>query len=78
MKCHVCGGRLTATVSDFPFRLGPTTIVVIKQLPALECGNCAEFSIEDPVMEIVERLLKQTDGAAELAVISYPSSAVAV
>ena len=72
------GGRLAPTVSDFPFRLGPTAIVVIKQLPALECVNCGEFSIEDPVMERIESLLDQTDAAAELSVISYRSSAVAV
>ena len=71
MKCHVCGERLEPTISDLPFRLGPTSIVVIKKLPVLECTNCTEFSIEDPVMEKVENLLEQTDGAAELEVISY-------
>ena len=71
MKCHVCGERLEPTISDLPFRLGPTSIVVIKKLPVLECTNCTEFSIEDPVMEKVEHLLEQTDGAAELEVIAY-------
>ena len=50
---------------------------MIKQLPTLECGDCAEVSIEDPVMERVERLLEQTDATTELAVITYPA-AVAV
>ena len=71
MKCHVCGERLEPTISDLPFRLGPTSIVVIKKLPVLECTNCTEFSIEGPVMAKVEHLLEQTDGAAELEVISY-------
>ena len=43
MKCHVCGERLEPTISDLPFRLGPTSIVVIKKLPVLECTNCTEF-----------------------------------
>ena len=72
MKCHVCGGRLKPSVSDFPFRLSPTTIVVIKRLPTLECADCAELSIEDPIMEKVESLLEQTDESTELAVITYP------
>ena len=71
MKCHVCGGRLEPTISDLPFCLGPTSIVVIKKLPVLECTNCTEFSIEDPVMAKVENLLDQTDEAAELEVIAY-------
>ncbi len=71
MKCPVCGGCLEPTISDLPFCLGPTSIVVIKRLPVLECTNCPEFSIEDPVMERVENLLRQTDEAAELEVIAY-------
>ena len=71
MKCHVCGERMVPTISDLPFRLGPTTIVVLKQLPVLECVNCSEISIEDPVMGKIEGLLKQTDDSTELAVIPY-------
>ena len=71
MKCHVCGERMVPTISDLPFRLGPTTIVVLKQLPVLECVNCSEISIEDPVMRKIEGLLKQTDDSTELAVIPY-------
>ena len=74
MNCHVCGGRFKSSVSDFPFRLSPTTIVVIRRLPTLECTNCAELSIEDPVMEKVEGLLEQTNAATELAVITYPAA----
>ncbi len=54
-----------------PFRLGPSSIVVIKKLPLLECSNCTEFSIEDSVMEKVEHLLGQADEAAELEVVAY-------
>ena len=76
MKCHVCGGRLAPTISDLPFRLSPTTIVVVKRLPVLECDSCAEFSIEDHVMEKVEGLLERVGGAAELAVVAYMEEAV--
>ena len=74
MKCHVCGGRLKPSVSDFPFRLSTSTIVVIKRLPTLECVDCLELSIEDPTMEKVESLLEQTDESTELAVITYPAT----
>ena len=76
MKCHVCGGRLISTISDLPFRISPTTIVVVKRLPIQECTNCVEFSIEDSVMETIESMLEQTDEATELAVIPYAAVAV--
>ncbi len=76
MKCHVCGGLMTPTISDLPFRLGPTTIVVVKRLPVLECDSCAEFSIEDHVMEKVESLLERVGRDAELAVVGYVEEAV--
>ena len=71
MKRHICGDDMKPTISDLPFRLGPSTIVVLKQLPVLECVNCVETSIEDQVMKKVENLLKLTDEATELAVIPY-------
>ena len=71
MKCHVCGEQLEPILSDFPFRLCPACIVVIKKLPVLECTNCTEFSIEDHVMEKVEELLGRSDPATELEAIPY-------
>ena len=76
MKCHVCGSGLIPTISDLPFRISPTTIVVVKRLPIQECTNCMEFSIEDSVMEAIESLLEQTDESTELAVIPYAAVAV--
>ena len=76
MKCHVCGGRLISTISDLPFRIGPTTIVVVKRLPIQECTNCTEFSIDDSVMQVIESMLEQTDETTELAVIPYAAVAV--
>ena len=71
MKCQLCGDQLELAISDIPFRLSRTAIVVIKRAPALECVNCGELSIEDPVMERIDGLLKRTGDDAELAVIPY-------
>lgn len=71
MKCHVCGGTLEPTISDLPFRVAPTTIVIVKRLPVLECSNCTEYTLEDHVMEKVENLLDRTDEAAELEIVAY-------
>lgn len=71
MNCHVCGGQMESAISDIPFRLSRTAIVVIKRAPALECVNCGELSIEDPVMERIDGLLERTGDDAELAVVPY-------
>ena len=69
MRCHVCGGGLQATVTDMPFKTGLRTIVILKELPVLNCGNCGEYLLEDPVMERVEAILARVQHGAELEVV---------
>lgn len=71
MKCHVCGGKMCALVTDLPFKVSETSIVIVKSLPVIQCDNCSEYLIEDPVMERLETLLSNVDLAAELEVVSY-------
>ncbi len=40
MKCHVCGGEMTPICTDLPFKVSDKTIVILKDLPVLQCGNC--------------------------------------
>jgi len=47
------------------------TIVIVKDLPVLQCGNCTEYLIEDNVMRRVDQILAAVAGAAELEVIRY-------
>jgi len=68
---HVCGARLKPLVTDLPFRVSETTIVILKDLPVLQCDNCAEYFLEDPVMGRVEEILDKVDSAAELEIIRY-------
>ena len=71
MKCHICGGKLERTVSSLPFRVSRKAIIVIKDLPIWECGNCSEFLIEDEVMGRVEEIVSRVDEAAELEVVTF-------
>jgi len=71
MRCHVCGGPLERTVTDLPFKLGPHRTVVVRDLPALACGQCGEHVLEDEVMARVEALLEGLADGAELEVIRY-------
>jgi len=71
MKCYLCGGRMEPQISDMPFKLSPKTIVILKDLPVLQCSNCGEYAIEDPIMKKVETLLSRVDQAAELEIVRF-------
>lgn len=71
MRCQVCGGEMSQVTTDLPFKIGAKTIVILKELPVLQCENCAEFLIEDPIMERVDAILSKSDKAAELEIIKY-------
>ena len=71
MKCTVCSARMSPRITDLPFKLAEQRIVIIKQLPVLQCTSCREYLIEDAVMERIEALLVRTDSTAELEVLRY-------
>jgi YgiT-type zinc finger domain-containing protein len=71
MKCHVCGSNMKSMVTNLPFKINETTIVVLKDLPVLQCNNCNEYLLDDPVMKRVDEILEKVDTAAELEVIRY-------
>lgn len=71
MKCAVCGDKMTRVVSDLPFKTTDHTIVILKCVPVLQCGNCAEYLIEDAVLGRVDEILDTVVGSAELEVIPF-------
>ncbi|MFH0823685.1 MAG: type II toxin-antitoxin system MqsA family antitoxin [Pseudomonadota bacterium] len=71
MKCHVCGSRLEPVITDLPFKVSQTTIVILKGLPLLQCDNCTEYFLDDSVMTRVEEILGRVDTAAELEIIRF-------
>lgn len=57
MKCHVCGSTMKPVVTDLPFKVHTNTIVVLKNLPALQCEGCTEYLLDDPVMQRTEEII---------------------
>jgi hypothetical protein len=49
-----------------PFKATESTVVILKNLPVLQCPNCPEFLIEDPVLERVDELLGRVNGGTGL------------
>lgn len=71
MKCHTCGSLLVPVVTDLPFKLSETTIVIVKALPVMQCEGCSEYLLEDSVMERVDAILERADPKAELEIVRY-------
>ncbi len=71
MKCHVCGSQMQSITTDLPFKANVITIVIMKELPVIQCVGCSEYLLDDPVLERVDAMIKKVDTAAELEVIRY-------
>jgi YgiT-type zinc finger domain-containing protein len=39
MKCHMCGFDMEAVVTNLPFKVKEKTIIIVKDLPVLQCRN---------------------------------------
>jgi YgiT-type zinc finger domain-containing protein len=71
MKCGVCGSDLRPTHTDLPFKLRETAIVILKDLPVLQCGGCPQYLLEDSVLARVDEMLARVDSGAELEIVRY-------
>lgn len=71
MKCEVCGAELAAMKTDLPFKVRDTGIVILKDLPVLQCKNCPQYLIEDAVLAHVDEILRHVDRDAELEIVRY-------
>ena len=71
MKCHLCGAKMRSITSNLPFKVNDTTIVIMKDLPVIQCDVCSEYLLDDPVLKRVEAIIEKVDAAAELEIIRY-------
>ena len=71
MRCRICGGLLDARVTDLPFKIGDSSIVILSSLPVLQCRQCVDTELEQVTISRVDQLLAAVDGSAELEIIRY-------
>jgi YgiT-type zinc finger domain-containing protein len=70
-KCRVCGGRQEERVTDLPFKVSDTSIVIVKALPLFQCRQCGDIELEDAIMTRVDQVLSGIDTSAELEVVRF-------
>ena len=71
MKCLVCGAALRSTATDLPRKVSDRTIVIVKNVPVLQCAGCLEYLVDDAVMARIDELLSRVDRSIELRIVSF-------
>ena len=71
MRCTVCGAELKATRTHLPFKVREAGIVILKNVPVVQCANCPQYLLEDAVLGRVDQILARVDCGAELEIIPY-------
>ena len=71
MTCFYCKGRMQEGTTVFTVQLD-TCLVVIKNVPCLECSQCGETGIADETMVVLERIIDTCKKLIqEVAVVDY-------
>ncbi|MBQ9004095.1 MAG: type II toxin-antitoxin system MqsA family antitoxin [Eggerthellaceae bacterium] len=71
MTCFYCKGRMQEGTTVFTVQLD-TCLVVIKNVPCLECSQCGETEIADETMVVLERIIDTCKKLIqEVAVVDY-------
>ena len=71
MKCRVCGGVLEKRVTSLPFKVGDCAIVIVRELPVLQCRQCGDTELENAAVTKVDAILAGIDNSAELEIVRY-------
>ena len=71
MICRICGAEMQETITDLPFKLGDKNIVIVRDLPVLQCSTCPEYLLSDPVMEKLEAIFAEMNRQSELEIVKF-------
>lgn len=71
MRCAICGAEMHRVTTDLPFKLAEHSIVIIKNLPVLQCSNCGEYKLDDTTMAKVDELLEGIDARVEVEILQF-------
>jgi len=71
MKCHVCGTLMTRVVSDLPFRVDRSVMIILRELPLIECRECSAYAFEERVMERVQEIVQRLKSPSHLEAVLY-------
>ena len=77
MTCYACNYELTQSTATY-FAGLKSCMVIIKNVPCLECKRCGEVFYSDPVAERLDEIIAQVKKlVTETAVVKYTDSQAA-
>ena len=71
MKCHVCGSEMALLITNLPFKISESAIVILKNLSIYQCCGCSEYLLEDSVTGHIEEIFDTVNAEAELEILNY-------
>ena len=71
MRCHVCGAVMGESTTDLPFKVTERSIVVVRDVPVIQCSGCREYLLSDSVMERLDELLAAANTKADLELLTF-------
>ena len=75
MICPLCKGEMKPSTTIHTVQL-KNCVVVIKNVPCMECEQCGEVVLSADTVEKIERILQTVEKAvAEITVVNFPDCA---
>jgi hypothetical protein len=62
---------MTRVVSDLPFRVNRSAMIILRDLPLMECSECSAYALEDVVMERVHEIVQRLRSPSHLDAVRY-------
>ena len=58
-------------MTSLPFKVGDRAIVIVRELPVLQCRQCGDTELENAAVAKVDAILAGIDSSAELEIVRY-------
>ena len=74
MNCFYCKGMTKSGTTTHVVRL-KTSIIIVKNVPCIECVQCGETFYDDDVAVQIERIVKEMKTEiTEIAIVNYSAA----
>jgi YgiT-type zinc finger domain-containing protein len=67
---------MKSIVTDLPFRVDRSVMIILRDLPLLECSKCGAHALEEEVMERVHEIVGRLRSPSHLEAVLYAASPV--
>jgi YgiT-type zinc finger domain-containing protein len=63
-------------VTDLPFRVNRSVMIILRNLPLVECSECGAYILEEKVMERVHEIVGRLRSPSHLEAVLYSATPV--